>query len=95
MDYLTIKEFSELSGYSERHSRRICKNGNISSMSEINSSNGRISYMIPVSALSEDLQARHDARRRKETGPELELTEDKPAKAPKTRKPTRSVGELS
>ena len=55
MDYLTVKEFSKLSGYSERHSRRICENSTIESNKKINSSNGRISYMIPVSALSEDL----------------------------------------
>ena len=68
MNYLTIKEFSELSGYSERHSRRICQNGTISSTSEINSSNGRISYMIPVSALSEDLQSKYYKQKRTETG---------------------------
>ncbi len=95
LDYLTIKEFSELSGYSERHSRRMCKSGNISSMSEINSFNGRISYMIPVSALSEDLQAKYYARLKKDAGLALELTENKPEKSPKTRKPTRSFEELS
>ncbi len=68
MDYLTIKEFSELSGYSERHSRRMCQNGTIDSISEINASNGRTSYMIPVSALSEDLQAKYYRQKRTETG---------------------------
>ena len=87
MNYLTIKEFSELSGYSERHSRRICQNETISSTSEINSSNGRISYMIPVSALPEDLQAKYYKQKRTETGilPEKNEPENTPQTAFKYR----------
>ena len=59
LDYLTVKEFSELSGYSERHARRICQNGTVNSKSKKKTSNGRISYTIPVSSLPEDLQAKY------------------------------------
>lgn len=79
MDYLTIKEFSKLSGYSERHSRRICQNGTIDSVNEINASNGRISYMIPVSALSEDLQVKYYNKLKADAGLAPELKDNKTA----------------
>ena len=89
LDYLTVKEFSELSGYSERHARRICQNGTVNSKSKKNTSNGRISYTIPVSSLPEDLQAKYYAKLKKDTGLAPELMEDKSEKTLK--KPLKSV----
>lgn len=95
MDYLTIKEFSELSGYSERHSRRICQNGTIESISEINTSNGRTSYMIPVSSLSEDLQAKYYAKLKADAGLAPELKDDKTALKQRSKRVQRTFEELS
>ncbi|MDE6781618.1 MAG: Mu transposase C-terminal domain-containing protein, partial [Ruminococcus sp.] len=94
MDYLTVKETAELKGCSERYIKQICKDDKIETIQEINCK-GRMKYLIPVSALSEDLQAKYYARLKKDTGLAPELTEDKPEKTQKTRKPSRSFEELS
>lgn len=94
MDYLTVKETAELKGCSERYMQQICKQGKIECVSEINSKN-RIKFMIPVSALPEDLQARYYARLKKDTGLAPELMEGKPEKPTKAKKPSRSLEELS
>lgn len=94
-DYLTVKEFSELSGYSERHARRICQNGTVKSKSEINASNGRISYTIPILALSEDLQAKYYAKLKNDTGLAPALVEEKSEKPAKSRKTSKCFEELS
>lgn len=95
MDYLTTKELADLKGCSERYVRKLIKNGEIFSESIINTSNGHTCHSIPVSALSEYLQAKYYAKIRKDTGLAPELTENKPEKQPKTKKPSRSFEELS
>lgn len=77
MDYLTVKEVAELKGCSERYIRKLIGNGYIFSESIINNSNGHICHSIPISALSEDLQAKYYARLKKETGLAPELKEEK------------------
>ncbi|MDE6847768.1 MAG: hypothetical protein K2O29_03065, partial [Ruminococcus sp.] len=67
MDYLTVKETAELKGCSERYMQQICKQGKIECVSEINAKN-RIKFMIPVSALSEDLQEKYYRKKRTEAG---------------------------
>ncbi len=94
MDYLTVKETAELKGCSERYMQQICKQGKIECVSEVSAKN-RIKFMIPVSALPKDLQARYYARLKKDTRLAPELTEDKLEKPSKTRKLSRSFEELS
>ncbi|MDE5772380.1 MAG: Mu transposase C-terminal domain-containing protein [Ruminococcus sp.] len=95
MDYLTVKETAELKGCSERYIRKLIGDGEIFSESIINTSNGHTCHSIPVSALSEDLQAKYYAKLKKDTGLEPELTKNKPEKPTKARKTSRSFEELS
>ena len=82
MDYLTVKEVSELKGCSERYIKKLCKDGKLETKQEPNSK-GRMKYLIPVSALSEDLQIRYYNSLKKECGITLQLQEaDKKKKEP-------------
>ena len=76
MDYLTVKEVAELKGCGERYIQQKCKQGTIECITETNLKN-RIKFKIPISALSEDLQAKYYARLKKETGLAPELKEEK------------------
>lgn len=77
MDYLTVKEVAELKECSERYIQRLIKSGKMHSEQKSNMYNNQPCYMIPVSALSEDLQAKYYARLKKETGLAPELKEEK------------------
>lgn len=81
MEYLTVKEAAELKGCSEQYVKKLCKDNKLQSIQEINSK-GRPKYLIPVSALPEDLQAKYYARLYKEAGtaPELKEHVSKPVK---------------
>ena len=81
MDYLTVKEAAELKGCSERYIKELCKSGKLQAEQQLNNK-GRPKYMIPVSALPEDLQAKYYARLHKEAGtaPELKEPVSKPVK---------------
>ena len=67
MDYLTVKEMAELKNCSERYIKKICKDGKIKTEQEINCK-GRMKYMIPVTALPEELQAKYYRKKKTETG---------------------------
>ena len=75
MDYLTVKEVAELKGCSERYIKTLCKNENFQATQELNSK-GRPKYLIPVSALSESLQAKYYAKLKKGAGTAPELREE-------------------
>lgn len=62
MDFLTVKEYAELKGCSERYIKRLCKEGKIPSEQRPHPQNKKLCYMIPVSALSEELQAKYYGR---------------------------------
>lgn len=94
MDYLTVAEMADLKNCKEQYIRKLCKDGKIQTEQVINCK-GRMKYMIPVSALLEDLQAKYYARLKKDTGIEPELMEDKPEKPVKAKKPSRHFEELS
>ena len=81
MDYLTVKEVAEIANLSERHVRRKCKDSSLNSTERINVSNGRTEYMIPVSALPENLQTKYYAKLKKGAGTAPELREE-PASKP-------------
>ena len=67
MNYLTVKEVAELKNCSERYIKQLCKDGKIQTEQELNCK-GRMKYLIPVSALSEDLQAKYYRQKRTEAG---------------------------
>ena len=76
MDYLTVKETAELKGCSERYIKTLCKDGKIKADLQPHPQNKQPCYMIPVSSLPEDLQAKYYAKLKKDTGLAPELTED-------------------
>lgn len=81
MDYLTVKEVAELKGCSFQYMRKLCKEQKIQTELQPHPQNKQLCYMIPVSALPEDLQSKYYAKLKKETGlsPELK-TENEPLK---------------
>ena len=87
MDYLTMKEVADLKGCSWQNIQRLVKNGKLNFVQEMGNK-GRMKYLISVSALPEDLQARYYAKLRKDTGLAPELIEDKPEIALKKPKKT-------
>ena len=94
MDYLTVAEFAELKNCYVQYIQQYCKDGKIQTEQRLNCK-GRMKYLIPVSALPEDLQAKYYARLKKDTGLEPELTKDKPEKPIKAKKTSRGFEELS
>ena len=79
MDYLTVKEAAELKGCSEQYMKRIVKDGKIQADMQLNPETNKMRYMIPVSALPENLQAKWYNQKRTETGILPEMTESKAA----------------
>lgn len=67
MDYLTVKEVSVIKECSERYIKRLCKDGKLESI-QTTSCKGRMKYMVPVSALSEQEQAIYYSKMKKENG---------------------------
>ena len=83
MDYLTVKEAAALKGCSERYIRTQIKSDKLQAEKTINASNGHESYLIPVSSLSEELQAKYHKQKRTETGIMPEKVEsEQPVKEP-------------
>ena len=83
MDYLTVKEAAELKGCSERYIKKLCKDGNIQAEVKPHPQNKQPCYMIPVSALPEELKTKYYKQLKAEarTAPELkEIGSLKPSK---------------
>ena len=76
MDYLTVKEVAEIKGCSEQYIKKIIKDGKMEAVTEQNEKN-RPKYLIPVSALPEELKARYHKRKQQELGLLPELKEPK------------------
>lgn len=68
MDYLTVKKVAELKGCSFQYIHKLIKNGKIKAEQKENLQNKGMCYMIPVSALSEDLQIKYYQKLNKEAG---------------------------
>ena len=68
MDYLTVKETAELKGCSERYIKTLCKDGKIKADLQLHPQNKQLCYMIPVSALPEELQIKYYKQKRTESG---------------------------
>lgn len=75
MEYLTIQEVAALKGCSGSYISRIAKSGKIECLIETNASNNQPSYMIPISALPENLQAKYYSRLKQAVGTAPELKE--------------------
>ncbi len=75
MDYLTATEMAELKGCSLQNIQKLLKDGKIQAKQELNCK-GKTKYLIPVSTLSEDLQAKYYKRKRTEAGIMPEKIED-------------------
>ncbi len=83
MDYLTVKELAELKGCSGQYIRKQIAVGAINADQVVNEANGHISYLIPVSLLSEELQAKYHKQKRTEAGIMPEKVEsEEPVKEP-------------
>ena len=68
MNYLTIKEVAELKECSVRYIRTLCSQGKIKTEIQPHPQNKKPCYMIPVTALPEELQVRYYSRLTKYTG---------------------------
>lgn len=81
MDYITVKDAAELKGCSERYIKMLCKDSKIQCNIVINDKN-RPRYMIPVTALPENLQTKYYAQLRSKASVEpvkTALKQDKKA----------------
>lgn len=79
MDYLTVKETSELKGCSVRYINRLIKNGKMQAEIRFDDTIKQNCYFIPISALPEDLQAKYYAKLKKDVGLAPELKDNKTA----------------
>lgn len=68
MDYLTVAELAELKNCSVQYIKRICKDGKILTELQPHPQNKQPCYMIPISALPEDLQAKYYRKKKTEAG---------------------------
>lgn len=68
MDYLTVAELAELKNCSVQYIKRICKDGKMLTELQPHPQNKQLCYMIPVSALPEDLQAKYYRKKKTEAG---------------------------
>ena len=68
MDYLTVKEVAQLKQCSIQYIKRLCKDEKLQTELQPHPQNKQLCYMIPVSALSEDLQTKYYKQKRTETG---------------------------
>lgn len=74
MEYLSVKEVAELKGCSERYIKRIIQDGKLEAKTEFNEKN-RPKYLIPVSALPEEIRAKYYRKIRNEENAPPELKE--------------------
>ncbi|MBD5159040.1 MAG: hypothetical protein HDT23_02180 [Ruminococcus sp.] len=95
MDYLTTRELSKLKGCSMQILQKQIKDGKIFAEKKPHPQNKQLCYMIPVSALPEDLQAKYYAKMKQDAGLAPELTEEKAEKLQKIKRPSRSFEEVS
>lgn len=95
MDYLTVKELAELRNCSVQYVKKLCKDDKIQTELQLHPQNKQPCYMIPITSLSEDLQAKYYKQKRTEAGLLPDQESDKVKKAEKPTAPQRSFEELS
>lgn len=77
MDYLSVKEAAELKCVSVRAIQKNIAKGTLKAITQLNTQNKQECYMIPISSLPADLQAKYYSQRRQEAGLEPVKTEEK------------------
>ena len=80
MDYLTVTEMAKLKNCSVQYIKRICKESKIQTELQPHPQNKQLCYMIPVSALPEDLQAKYYRQKRTKSGVLPEKSDSEPDK---------------
>lgn len=83
MDYLTVNEYAELKECKGQYIRKLCKEGKIQAEQRPHPQNKKMCYMIPVSALSEELQAKYYGRLKAKINLPALKKDKKPVKKPK------------
>lgn len=96
MDYLTVREVAELKGCSMQILQKHIKEGKIFAERKPHPQNKQPCYMIPVSALPEDLQAKYYAKLKADAGlaPELKNSSETVLKQ-RSKRVQRTFEELS
>ncbi len=95
MDYLTVQKLAELKNCSISYISRLIKTNKIPAKSTLNPVTNKIHSLIPVSSLSEDLQAKYYAKLKADTGLAPELKDDKTALKQRSKRVQRSFEEYS
>lgn len=81
MEYLTVCEVSELKGCTARYIKRIIQEGKLTAISDIND-RGRKKYLIPISALPDELQIKYYKQHGEEFADSAAPPEKKPPAKP-------------
>ena len=68
MDYLSILDVAELKGCKPQYIRKLAKDGKIFAEQQEHPQNHKMCYMIPITALPEELQLKYYQRKRAENG---------------------------
>lgn len=95
LDFLTVKEVAELKGCSERYIQNCISKGKIEAKAELNSK-GKTKFLVPVSALPDELKGKYYKEKQRELGLQPELKEEplkQPSKAVK--KPVKRPDEFT
>jgi len=98
MDYLTVEQMAKLKGCSTQYVQKLCKTGKLKSEQHTHPQNKGMCYMIPVSALDQELQTKYYAQLKKECGITLQVqanTKSKKTKIKKEKSPTKSFEDFS
>ena len=88
MDYLTINEVAELKECSIRYVNKLIQNNKLKAKTELNDKN-RPKYLIPVSALPEELKQKYYRQKQAELGLQPELKEPLEQDSKPVRKPVQ------
>lgn len=91
LDYLTVKEVAELKNCSVQILQRRIKDGEIFAEKQPHPQNKQLCYMIPVSVLSEDLQAKYYAKLKKDARLMPEKIEPENTSETALKKPSKRV----
>ena len=76
MEYLSVKEIAELKGCSERYVKKTIQDGKLEAEQTVNEKN-RPKYLIPITALPEELRSKYYKQKRTELGLMPELKDSK------------------
>ncbi len=68
MTYLSTAEVAEIKGCTPQYVRRLVQNGKLTGETKDNAANNRTEYMIPLTALPQDLQLKWENQQRRSLG---------------------------